>query len=90
MIDWNEIVIVFMTFAMGGCIAVSVILAVGFSKRSRLNALAKQGALGKDETQAFQELERGFRRMGERVEALETLIIERSAEDREKSFAASE
>lgn len=38
--------------------------------------------LDAEETEAFQELHRGFQRMDERVEALETLMMERSAERR--------
>ena len=39
------------------------------------------GKMSAQEAKAFQELERGFRRMEERVEALETIIIDRSRKD---------
>ncbi len=40
-------------------------------------------AMEADETRSFQELERGFRRLEQRVESLETLILDRNTESHE-------
>ena len=53
------------------------VLCIGFVKALR-GGSSKATAQVADDTRSFQELQRGFRRMEERVESLETLLIDRS------------
>ncbi len=75
--------ILILVLAMGG-------LSVAFVKALRSGgSTRKVRQLEAQEAQAFQELQRGFRRMEERIESLETLFMGRSQErsyDREREF----
>ena len=58
------------------------LLAIGFVKALKGTSQKGGAKLDVEETRAFQELERGFRGMEQRVETLETLIIDRSRPER--------
>ena len=55
-------------------------LMVAVVKAWRHGGKLQSTKLDADEAQAFQELQRGFLKMEDRVEALETLIIDQSRE----------
>ena len=70
-------------FSIGG-------LSIAFVKALRSGgSTRKVRELEAQEAHAFQDLQRGFRRMEERIESLETLFMGRSQErsyDREREF----
>jgi len=74
------IIAIFFVFVVG-IVATIGGLSIAFVKALKGPGRGQDKELDAADTQAFQELERGFRRMEERVESLETLIIDRSRND---------
>ncbi|MFP6581152.1 MAG: hypothetical protein VCD00_01205 [Candidatus Hydrogenedentota bacterium] len=77
---------------MGGLLLISIVcglICIGFVKAVRGGGSTKaQRKVNQDEARAFQQMERGFRRMEERIDSLETLLMgrsQRTASDREFS-----
>lgn len=57
-------------------------LTIGLVKAWRGDRKIRTTELDTEEAQAFQELQRSFQRMDERVQSLETLILDREKHDR--------
>jgi phage shock protein B len=55
----------------------AAIFILGFIKLLRSGGSKKERQLDADEARMFQELQRGFQKMEQRVDALETLILDR-------------
>lgn len=58
------------------------LLTIGFVKALKGNGRNQSASLNEDEVRSFQNLERGFRKMEGRVEALETLLLEKAKEEK--------
>jgi hypothetical protein len=76
--------------AVGGLVLITLVcglVCIGFVKALRGGGATRvKRKVDRDEALAFQQLERGFRRMEERIDSLETLLIDRmqpTATDRE-------
>ncbi|MEK7794096.1 MAG: hypothetical protein AAB353_06185 [Candidatus Hydrogenedentota bacterium] len=65
-----------------GFLAVSGGLFIGFVKMLRQTRTSRNSESDAEDTKAFQDMQRSFRRMEERIEALETLMIENSKHER--------
>lgn len=55
----------------------AAVFILGFIKILKSGGSRKDRQLDTEETRLFQELQRGFQKMEQRVEALETLILDR-------------
>lgn len=80
------------SIVMGSLLIITIvcgIVLIGFVKALRGGGATRvQRRVDRQEAQAFQELERGFRRLEERIDSLETLLMgrsQRAAADREFS-----
>ena len=88
----NGMIIPVVSIVMGGLLL--IVVACGLICLGFLKAITGGGStrdrrkIERQEAEAFQDLERGFRRMEERLDSLETLLIgqpNRPATDRELS-----
>lgn len=58
-------------------------LSIGFVKTLKSTGNRKTRELDAEDTRAFQEIQRGFSRMEQRVESLETILVDREARESE-------
>lgn len=58
-------------------------LSIGFVKALKGTGNRKTRELDSEDTRAFQEIQRGFSRMEQRVESLETILVDREARESE-------
>lgn len=79
--DLTGLVAVLLAFGIG-FLAVSGGLFIGFVKMLRQTRTSRNSAGDAEEAKAFQDMQRSLRRMEERIEALETLMIENSKHER--------
>jgi len=80
------------SIVMGSLLIITIVcgaVLIGFVKAIRGGGASRvQRRVNREEAKAFQELERGFRRLEERIDSLETLLMgqsQRAAADREFS-----
>lgn len=74
MLDGSEIVIV--VFIACG-LAVSIFAIIAWTLVSLINGRRRGGTVSEEESRLIQEIYHGFGKMEQRVEALETLLLER-------------
>ena len=78
---------VFIVGIVFGSLILFFALVFGFVlalKRTQGGTLRRRDGQGTDETQLIQEIHQGLSRMEERVEALETILLEREREKKRK------
>lgn len=80
-VDIIGVIAVVLAFSLG-FVGLAGGLTIGLVKAWRGDRKIRTTELDAEEAQAFQELQRGFQRMDERVQSLETLILDREKHDR--------
>jgi phage shock protein B len=84
-----ELAVIILTSILGGTLALVIIgLLIAFIVRVSIGALrGDNNHIAKDDASLIQDLHRGLARMEDRVETLETILLERSehAEGRHKN-----